>query len=115
MTRLRKILTVGAAATMLAGAVATSTPASAQWGRWGGGWGRMGWGPGWGGGWGRWGWGGGWGRGWGWGGATAAGLLGGLALGAAASAPYWGYGYGGPWGYYGSAYPYGYGGGCSCW
>lgn len=49
--------------------------------RWGGGWGRGGWGR-WGGGWGR-GWGGGWGRGWG---------------------GYWGGGWGGYWGGYG--YPY---------
>jgi hypothetical protein len=44
-----------------------------------------------------------WGWGWGWGGALAAGIIGGLAIGALASAPYYGYGYGYP------AYGYGYG------
>jgi hypothetical protein len=50
---------------------------------------------------GRWG-----GRGWrgGWGGAVAAGVIGGLALGAIASAPYAYYGYGPSYGYA----PYGY-------
>jgi hypothetical protein len=67
---------------------------------------------------GRWG-----GRGWrgGWGGAVAAGVIGGLALGAIASAPYSYYGYGPSYGYapygyaptyygyYGAPYGYGYG------
>lgn len=121
MRKMHKALTIGLAATMLAGTLAASTPAEAQWGRWGGGGWNRGFGGGWGGGWhrGGWGWGGGWNRGWGggWGwGAPAAGLLGGLALGtiagAAATAPYGGYGY------YGAASPYGYGGygrTCTCW
>lgn len=122
MRNLSKTFTAALAATMLVGALSVATPADAAWGRWGGGgWGRGfgGWGHG---GWGRgWGYGGGWGRGWGYGGAAAAGLLGGLALGAAASSPYYGgyYGYGGyPYGYSAAPYypaTYGYGGGCTCW
>ena len=46
--------------------------------------------------------------GWGWGGAVAAGVIGGLALGAIASAPYYGYGYG-------PSYGYGYGIRASLW
>jgi hypothetical protein len=76
MTRMRKIITGGMAALTLAATVgATATPASAQW--------RHGWG------------GGGWHRGGGWGGPAAAGVIGGLALGAiAAGAAGGGYGYG---------------------
>lgn len=81
MKNSRKLLTTAFAATMLVGALAVSTPASA-WHRWGPGWG------------------------WGYGGlGLGAGLATGLALGAAASYPYGGYGY------WGSSYPayYGYG------
>jgi hypothetical protein len=92
-----------AAVTALAltlGVTATSTPAAAfgRWGGggWGGGWHGGGWGGGWRGGYWR---GGGWGWGGGWGGPLAAGLIGGLAVGAIA----------------GSAYPYGaYGGYGGC-
>jgi hypothetical protein len=119
MTKAHKFVSVTLASAMLMGAVSVSTPASA----WGYGWGRPawgyggGWGRGWGG-YGRWGYGGGWG-----GGALAAGLLGGLAVGtlAGAAAPWGGYGYYGAaypayGGYYGAAYPaYGYGGRCGCW
>jgi hypothetical protein len=119
MTKVHKFVSVALASAMLMGAVSVSTPASA----WGYGWGRPawgyggGWGRGWGG-YGRWGYGGGFG-----GGALAAGLLGGLAVGtlAGAAAPWGGYGYYGSaypayGGYYGAAYPaYGYGGRCGCW
>lgn len=128
MKNSRKLLTTALAATMLAGALTVSTPASA--------WRRSGWGPGvghWGynAGWRRPGWGyGGWGMGAGMGAGLGAGLATGLALGAATSYPYgsgywgsssptyWGYGgtgYGGS--AYGGSYPayYGYGGGrCGC-
>jgi hypothetical protein len=129
-----KLIAAALAATMLAGFVSISTPAQAWYGH---GWrgahyGFGGWRPGWGHnrwGYNRWGY-GRWGYGAGLG--VGAGLLGGLALGAAAAAPYggyWGYGgypsYGywgagypasGGCGYYGSAYPayYGYSGGCNC-
>jgi hypothetical protein len=83
MSKIRKIITTGLIATTLAAAVLASTPASA-WYR------RYGW----------------YGGGWGWGGpAIAAGVLGGLALGAVAagagSYPYY------P-GYYGNPAAYGY-------
>jgi hypothetical protein len=104
------------AALTLGGAMLASTaPAEAQWrGGWhGGGWHGARWGGGaWrGGGWGYrpayW---GGHRRHWG-GGAVAAGLVGGLALGALASRPYY---YGGyyPYGSYYAPVAYGYGGDC---
>lgn len=114
MTNMRKMLMIALAAVTLAGSVSVSTPADA-WVRYGPGW-RYGWRPGY---WGynRW----GYNSGWGYGGAAAAGLLGGLALGtvAAAASP-WNYGYYGAaypgYGVYGSAYPaYGYGNRCGCW
>lgn len=120
MTNMRKILLAALAAVTLAGSVSVSTPADAwvRYGRgWGPGWGHYGWAGGWRPGWGynRW----GYNSGWGYGGAAAAGLLGGLALGAAAASP-WNYGYYGSaypgYGVYGSAYPsYGYGYRCGCW
>ena len=76
---MKKTLAAGLAAVTLGGAaIASATPASAQWG---GGWGR------------------GYGYGYGYrpyygGGAVAAGLVGGLALGALAARPAYGYGYG---------------------
>jgi hypothetical protein len=92
---MKKLAVVVSAALMMLSAVET---ADAQWRH--GGWGGAGWGRGWhGGGWGGRGFYGGWGRGyygggyyrhggWGGGGALAAGLIGGLALGAiTASAP----------------------------
>ena len=95
-SRLRMLAVAGLTAATLGGAaLATSTPADAGW--------RGGWGP-------RYGhWGGGY-RHFG-GGALAAGIIGGLAVGAlAASAnPY--YGYGG-YAYPGYGYPVGYGGEC---
>jgi hypothetical protein len=80
MCRISKAARAGLGALMLSTAGAAATPAEAWW-----------YGPGWG-------WGGGWGWGWG-GGAVAAGLVGGLALGAVASAA------AAPWGYPYYAYP----------
>lgn len=84
-SKMKKTLAAGLAAATLAGtAIASATPASAQWG---------------------------WRGGYGWGGpAVAAGVVGGLALGALAARPYY---YGAPYGYYGGYAPvgYGYGGG----
>jgi hypothetical protein len=97
MNRSRKLLTTALAATMLVGAVAVSTPASA--------WDRSGWGADWVSGW-RVGFGPGWGYG-GW--MLGAGVASGLALAAAASYPY-GYGYSAPVdGYYELSYPAYYG------
>jgi hypothetical protein len=80
-SRLKKAGVFGLAALTIAASTAASvTPAAAQR------WHRHGyWGPGW-----------GWHRGYDWGGAVAAGVLGGLALGALAGSAY--------------AYPYSYGG-----
>jgi hypothetical protein len=74
-SKMKKTLAAGLAAATLGGAaIASATPASAQWG---------------------------WGRGYGYGyrpyyggGAVAAGVVGGLALGALATRPAYGYGYG---------------------
>ena len=125
--RLTRVLATSALAATLAGSIATSSQAMplpvtsvqeiagaaptehVQWrGGWGGGWG-----------WRRSYYGGGWGGGWGWrrpyygggGGALAAGLIGGLALGtlAASAGSYYGYGYpsyGYGYGYYPSSYSY---------
>ncbi len=80
MTRIRKFLTVGVAALTLGATALSATPASAQW-RHHGGWG-----------------GGGWHRGGGgWGAPAAAGIVGGLALGAIAAGAASG-GYGGGYG-----------------
>ena len=87
---MRKILTALAVAGSLAVAtVATSAPALA----WRGGWGGGGWG--------------GWHGGWGWGG-PAIGFAAGALIGSALAAPYYGGGYGYyPYGgYYGYAAPY---------
>lgn len=103
----RKLATALVATLVIGGSV-LSTTSSAEaggsvfiprhgggWGHGGGGWGHGGggWGHG-GGGWGR---GGGWGHrgGWGWGGAAAAGFVGGALLGSALAAPGYGY-YDGP-------------------
>lgn len=111
--KVKKFAAAAVAGVIMAGSLGVATPAAAGgygwghgggWGHgpgWGhgGGWGRGGWGgPGWAyrhGGWGgpRWGYrGGGWGYRGGWGAPVAAGLIGGLALGAAAAAshPYYG-------------------------
>jgi hypothetical protein len=80
---LRKVgIAAVAALTMGAGVTATATPSAAQ-GWYGHGWHGGGWhGGGWG--WRR----GYWGGGWGWGGPVAAGVIGGLALGALAGSAY---------------------------
>ena len=109
-SKTKKAVLGSLAALTLGGAMLASTaPAEAQWrGGWrGGGWHGAVWR---GGGWGYrpayW---GGYRRHWG-GGAVAAGLVGGLALGALAARPYY-YGYGYP--YYGATYaPVAYGGDC---
>ncbi|HEX8664920.1 MAG TPA: hypothetical protein VF744_12905 [Beijerinckiaceae bacterium] len=111
-SKTKKAVLSGVAALTLGGAMLASTaPAEAQWrGGWhrGGGWHGAAWRGGWGyrpaywGGWGyrrhHWG-----------GGAVAAGLVGGLALGALAARPYY-YGYGYPYGAYYA--PVAYGGDC---
>jgi hypothetical protein len=93
-SKMKKTIAAGLAAVTLGGAaIASATPASAQWG---------------------------WGRGYGYGhgyrpyyggGAVAAGLVGGLALGALAARPAYGYA---PVGYYGGYAPVGYGYGGEC-
>jgi hypothetical protein len=101
MTKMKKTIAAGLAAITLAGgAIASAAPASAQQG-----FSR------------------GYGYGYGYrhrayrphygGGAVAAGLLGGLALGALAARPAYGYGYA-PVGYYGGYAPVGYGYGGEC-
>jgi hypothetical protein len=84
-SNMKKTIAAGlTAVTLGAAAIASATPASAQWG---------------------------WRGGYGWGGpAVAAGVLGGLAVGGALAArPYY---YGAPYGYYGAYGPAGYGGEC---
>jgi hypothetical protein len=104
--RLKKFAAAALVGVIVAGSIGVATPAAAGGYGWGHGGGYGGWHGGHGG-WGHGGWGhGGWGhhRHGGWGAPVAAGILGGLALGAAAAAsqPY--YGYGG--GYYArSCYP----------
>ena len=89
----RAVLGAVAALTLGAAIVGSTAPAEAQWrGHWGGGWGGYRYRPYYG------------------GGAVAAGLVGGLALGALATAPYYGYGYPYRRAYYA---PVAYG--CDCW
>lgn len=95
-SNIKKSAIAALAALSLGFAVTTTTPAEAFWrgGGWhGGGWGWHG---------GGWGWRRGWGGGGGWGAPVAAGVLGGLALGAVAASAY-PYGYG-PYGGYGGCY-----------
>ena len=92
MTSMLRKGAIGAIAALTLGASITATPSAAQ------GWHGYGWHGGWhGGGWGRHR--GYWGGGWGWGGPVAAGVIGGLALGALAGSAY-AYGPG----YYGRCY-----------
>jgi len=107
----RAVLGAVAALTLGAAMVGSTAPAEAQWrGHWGGGWGGHRpavWGGGW-----RYRpayWGGYRYRPYYGGGAVAAGLVGGLALGALATAPYYGYGYRYRRAYYA---PVAYGGDC---
>ena len=107
----RAVLGAVAALTLGAAMVGSTAPAEAQWrGHWGGGWGGYRsavWGGGW-----RYRpayWGGYRYRPYYGGGAVAAGLVGGLALGALATAPYYGYGYPYRRAYYA---PVAYGGDC---
>jgi len=107
----RAVLGAVAALTLGAAMVGSTAPAEAQWrGHWGGGWGGHRpavWGGGW-----RYRpayWGGYRYRPYYGGGAVAAGLVGGLALGALATAPYYGYGYPYRRAYYA---PVAYGGDC---
>src|SRR5829696_4587452 len=113
--RFTRILAAGALATTIAGSIVTSSQAMplpvtsvqeiagaapTEHVQWRGGWGGYGWGGGW-----------GWRRPYYGGGALAAGLIGGLALGtlAASAGSYYGYGYGYPaygYGYYPSSYSY---------